>query len=444
MSVIQELTTSSGNCDKQARLIYNPVNDTFFQANEAVGTKNVGERRSDNVTDTGNKKISYTIKDKNKGTNKKTLFLIGTEFLVNQPNDTADPVVSGGMISQAECTSGTNSETANQNTSTSPVQSTASRQNSTEIVTNGTVANSPRQSTSASPYSPQKTPPVTPGLDNHTSSDESSNATGEFSSSSDSEQQPKKKPQHEQIDQRIKLQKEIFWKKIGKNTDPRIAALVPIHAPKMERLSRLQALKQRASMKPKPREGDIVTGIMHEIDKTAEINNSVAPVGAEFVIHELGATKNRVTVTATNSPLTVRPRPPKTKQKRQDKVLPFPQRRGSAHKNQRQQESGITKGGGDNESDTRSDASWPTDQDEATPSFRNHNNKRKTVRKASIKNKEKLGKKKNKIVKKPKKEKPKKLTKTAITNMVYRIRDPVPMPSWDTNLKLEAAKTRKL
>ena len=316
MNDIQALTTSSS--DKQVRLIYDPVNDTFVQANEAVGTKNVGERRSDNVTDTGKKKLFQNPKNnkkkKRKSINQKTLCIAGTEFLVNQPNDNNAP----DPINPDEHTAGTNSQKA------------------------VTGESSPSPSASTSPSSTRKTLPETPGLSTQTSSDDS-NATGEFSSASDCEQQPNPnpKPQHEQIDPRIKLQKEKFWKKIGQNTDPRIAALVPIHAPKMERLSRLQALKQRASMKPnvKTREGDIVTGIMQKIDKTAEINYSVVPVGAEFVMEdELGATKNREIVTATNNPLTVRPKPPKIIQKRQDKVLPFPQRRGSTYKNSKRQE----------------------------------------------------------------------------------------------------------
>ena len=278
-------------------------------------------------------------------------------YLLQEPNKVANNVPD--PINSDECTAGTNSQMA---------------------VTEET---SPSPSASTSPCSTRKTLPDTPSLSIQTSSDDS-NATGEFSSASDSEQQsnPNPKPQHEQIDPRIKLQKEKFWKKIGQNTDPRIAALVPIHVPKMERLSRLQALKQRASMKPKAkaREGDIVTGIMQKIDKTAEINYSVVPVGAEFVMEdELGANKSRVIVTATNNPHTVRPKPPKIIQRRQDKVLPFPQRRGSAYKNSGGQEIGYNKGGGDNDSDTGSDASWPTDQDEAIPSFRTPNTKTKTA-----------------------------------------------------------------
>ena len=421
MDVIKELTTSSS--DKQVRLIYDPVNDTFVEAPEVVGTKNVGERRSDNVTDTGNSKFSHKPQQKNTG-NQKILSIAGTEFLVNQSNKEADnapdPIIPDG-------TSDTNLQmTATVTEETSP---------------------SPSPSASTSSCSTRKTP-GTPSLNIQTSSDDS-NTTDEFSSASDSEQQPNPnpQPQHEQIDPRIKLQKEKFWKKMGQNTDPRIAALVPIHAPKMERPSRLQALKQRASMKSKAkvREGDIVTEIMQKIDKTAEINYSVVPVGAEFVMEdEMGTNKNRVIVTATNNPNTVRPKPPRTIKKRQDKVLPFPQRRGSAYKNPGRQENDPKKGGGDNESDTGSDASWPTDQDEAIPSFRTPNTKAKTVRKANIRNKGKLGKQKEKTVKKPRQVKPKKLTKTAITNMVYKIRDPIPMQTWDENLKLEAARTRKL
>ena len=248
MSVIAELNAET-NCPDHQRLIYDPVNDTFIQATEAASAKNVGERRSDNVTDTGNmiftandyKTISHVLynflsiitnKDKNDNL---TLLFTGTKFLAHQ-------------ASEHISSSGPAKEATNKNC-------------------NPATTNSNKASTSS-----HLTPPVS------SRSGSESEVSAEFSSESGVELQESKKPQHEQIDPRIKLQKEKFWKKMGKETDPRITALIPIHAPKMERLSRLQALKQRASARPKASEGDIVTGIMHDIDKTAEINYSVVSV----------------------------------------------------------------------------------------------------------------------------------------------------------------------
>ena len=52
------------------------------------------------------------------------------------------------------------------------------------------------------------------------------------------------KPIHERIDTRIQAQKDKIWKgngtwkgKIGKMDDPRPSAIIPIHAPKMERMT---------------------------------------------------------------------------------------------------------------------------------------------------------------------------------------------------------------
>ena len=262
--------------------------------------------------------------------------------------------------------------------------------------------------------------------------DDNDSVSPQFSSDSEDEQ-PRKKLPHEQIDARIQRQKEKYWKKIGKDADPRVTALVPIHAPKMERLSRLQALKQRALTKPKAKDGDIITGIMHEITKTAEINYSVVTTGADFVMEKDLETPDNVVI-ATNDPTTARPKPPQMKQSRKDKVLPFPQRRKATL----QPASQASKGAQD-ESDVESDKTWPTDQDDAIPTFRTTSNKRKPKPKQRKKTKQ------TKKNEKPKRVKaPQKLTKTAVTAMVYKIREPLPMETWDTNLKLEAARTRKL
>ena len=134
---------------------------------------------------------------------------------------------------------------------------------------------------------------------------------------------------HAAIDPRRVQQKLEKWKgkpglKIAE--DPRQGALIPIHAPKMERLNKakLKALDERVRQAPIPAEGDIVTPIINDINNTAEINYSVVAIGPEFV------TQSEVTarvVRAENDPNSIRPNPPPTKQKRRDKVIPFPRRR---------------------------------------------------------------------------------------------------------------------
>lgn len=92
----------------------------------------------------------------------------------------------------------------------------------------------------------------------------------------------------------------------------------------MERLNiaRLKALEERARSKSTPREGDIISPIIEDLNNVAEINYSVVAVGAEF------RTQNQVVkMLAKNNPNSVRPKAPTNKMKRQDKVLPFPQRR---------------------------------------------------------------------------------------------------------------------
>ena len=398
--------------DKQARLVYDPVNNTYTQATVTGDTRDVGERRRDIVITTGKKKAG--IECKGKVFNPSIFCYIGTESLVTNtsPND-----IAGQQL-------GTVTTSSPQQQSLTPVSN--NQHSDKELNTSEETAVSQEATTPTH---------LTPPCSSHSCTENDSEVTDEFSSSSGSEQQPNKKPQHEQIDHRIKLQKETFWKKMGKNSDPRIAALVPIHAPKMERLSRLQALQQRALSRPKAKEGDILTGIMHEISKTAEINSSIVPVGAEFIMEkELGSTSNREVVKATNSPLTTRPKPPQQKHWRKNKVIPFPGR-----KKQADQDNGKKKEDQANESVTGSDASWPTDQDESIPSFRKQNVRRKRVQKPSAKKKKEKQTKKKAVVKKPKK-----LTKAAITAMIYKIRDPMSMTTWDDSLKLDNKRTRKL
>ena len=187
-------------------------------------------------------------------------------------------------------------------------------------------------------------------------------------------------------------------------------------------------------MKPNDQEGDIVTGIIHEINKTAEINCSIVPVGANFAMEkDLGQPVNSVTVTATNDPNSTRPKPPKMKQSRQNKLLPFPQRQKQA---KRQQDRRAQKD--ESESNMESDASWPTDQDEAIPRF-SSNNKKPHKQSAKVNKKEKQA-------KKPKGQgkKTKKLTKMAVTAMANKIRETIPMTTWDKTLKIEADRAEKL
>ena len=136
---------------------------------------------------------------------------------------------------------------------------------------------------------------------------------------------------HAKVDSRIVAQKEAHWK--GKDglrgvNDPRGEALIPIHAPKMERMNiaRMKALEARAkASRPPAVEGDIVTPILADIDNVNQINYSVVSVGAEFrtqseVVKQL----------AQNDPNSIRPKAPANMMKRKDKVLPFPKRRMAA------------------------------------------------------------------------------------------------------------------
>ena len=422
LHLFDDLVTTNMAATAQTTLVYDPVNDVYTHVQvEASQDKDIGEGRRDKVTSTGkeyneknnhvdtpgpamqNKHVRVIDVDSQKtelGIITRHLYPTGTESLATQASDN------------------TNDTTENHN---EHEKTTNSTQDTTNLA--------------PQPASSQPLP---------SSSEEGSDGdmSCEFSPASDSEQRQQPKPQHEQIDQRIKAQKDKFWKKLGKNDDPRIAALVPIHAPKMERLSRLQALKQRADRNPKAVKGDIVTGIMHEISKTADINYSIVPVNADFIMENELTGSNRTTiVTATNNPLSARPKPPKQKQSRQDKVLPFPLRRKGTLSPKTNLQKSLAA-----DSDDASDDSWPTDQDDAIPTFRQR--KKKTTKPAA-KGKPKQVKKKGKekAAKQPKvakPKKPKKLTKTAITAMVYKIRQPIQMSNWDPNLKLETARTRKL
>ena len=400
---------AQGNESSRTTLVYDPVNDIYKRVTmNTVSTRDVGEGRHDDITDTGTESLVAPTTT--------------TSEEVNTPPDTPTAVTEEepSLSSVLEPTTVTKT-VANRIQATDPSQH----------------ATGDLESSSSS---------------SSTTSESECDGNAEFSPASEGDQ-PRKKLPHELIDARIQRQKEKYWKKVGKDVDPRITALVPIHAPKMERLSRLQALKQRAMMKPKPKEGDIVTNIMHEINKTTELNYCVTPVGANFIMEsELGNPANTVntadttncsdtnppvtTVIATNNPNSARPKPPKMKQSRVDKVLPFPGRRKQAEQ-ARSKEANL-----EDKADSilESDESWPTDQDDAIPSFRRNNvkNQKSCRRRKQVK----------KPTKKPKKPerktKVKKLTKANVTAMVYQIRDPIPMETWDVNLKLDAIRAKKM
>ena len=142
----------------------------------------------------------------------------------------------------------------------------------------------------------------------------------------------KDRPLHERIDTRIQTQKDERWKgngtwkgKIGKMEDPRPSAIIPIHAPQMERMTkaRLQALKQRAMTAEVSRKEGLVDGIMYEMEKLHDINYSMTTIGAEIVT-EAEMLPAKTVVTATNDPNTTRPRPPKMKFSREQKGFLFP------------------------------------------------------------------------------------------------------------------------
>ena len=246
----------------------------------------------------------------------------------------------------------------------------------------------------------------------------------EETSNVNSEDPQSSRPLHERIDSRIQLQKDASWKvggkwrgKVGQIEDPRPKAIIPIHAPKMERMTKakLHALKQRAANAEAKKKDDMISGIMYEMDKLKEINYSMAPVRAD-IITESEMTSNKTVVPATNDPNSVRPKPPAAKLTREQKVLPFPQRRLKAfqRKNQDTKESRLS-----DSSEVCSDASWPTDKDEAIATF--------TTTKRVVKRKKPAARRVQ--TKQPRKVattvKPKKVTKLTIASMLSCLQHPI-------------------
>ena len=182
------------------------------------------------------------------------------------------------------------------------------------------------------------------------------------------------RPLHERVDTRIQSQKEENWKvggkwrsKIGQMEDPRPKAIIPIHAPKMERMTKakLHALKQHAANAEAKKKDNLVSGIIYEMDKLKEINYSMALVRAE-VIAESKMLPKKTVVAATNDPNSVRPKPPTVKLSREQKVLPFPKRRRQAFQREKQD---AKKSRLSDSSEVCSDASWPTNKDEEIATF---------------------------------------------------------------------------
>ena len=257
---------------------------------------------------------------------------------------------------------------------------------------------------------------------------------------------------HAKIDSRIMAQKKLYWKTGQKGSDdPRQGALIPIHAPKMERmnLAKMKALEARARLAQPPTDGDIVTPIIADIDNAAEINYSVVAVGAEF------RTQNEVTKKlAQNGPNTVRPKAPTTKMRREDRVLPFPKRRIAAvQQEQATKQARKRKGNGTvsgttpgkqralSDSDTDSpvsDASWPTDQDESIATFRSKKGKR-TPKPKTVAARKKTPK---KAINRPKQQK--KPQKKDIDTIIASLQTPLPRHTLTMNSALGEKETKDM
>ena len=237
----------------------------------------------------------------------------------------------------------------------------------------------------------------------------------------------RKIPKCERVDARIQAQKNALWNNranTGKDEDPRNSALIPIHAPSMERMqiAQLEALKQRAenAEKNKKKEG-VVQEILYGMNNLAEINYSVVPVRAEFVTEaEILPNTNSKIITATNDPLTVRPKPPSVKKAREQKVPPFPKGRKQAVKRHLETNRPLKLSESDSD-EILSDESWPTDKDESIVAWKQKKTVRTKTRSETPKPQQK-----SKIIKKPRVTKPKKLTKAATVSMVQKIREPEP------------------
>lgn len=285
-----------------------------------------------------------------------------------------------------------------------------------------------------------------------------------FSSDEDTVQQEKRcdkkeisSERHAKIDSRIVAQKATYWK--GKDglrgvSDPREGALIPIYAPKMERMNiaKMKALKARAKLnQAPPMEGDIVTPILADIDNANEINYSVVSVGAGF------CTQNEVVRKIDQSdPNSTRPKAPAMKMRREDKVLPFPKRRIAAVRQEQAAKEATKRKGksthieetprkqralSDSDTDNPvSDASWPTDQDESIATFRVA--RKKKPGKPINRPKKALA---RQITKKPKNNKrqkqPKKPQKKDIDGMISTLQAPLPRHTLAMNSALGQKET---
>ena len=288
---------------------------------------------------------------------------------------------------------------------------------------------------------------------------------------------------HARIDNRIAKQKTHHWKGKGglkSNEDPRSTAIIPIHAPKMERmnLANLKALEDRAKSKLAPIAGDILTPIIDDINNTAEINYSVVAVGGGFctqneVVKQLAASdpsaatttptthKEVVRKLATNGPNSVRPKAPKGKTGRVDRVLPFPKRRLAAMLHEKETRKAKKRNSTtlpahdtshkqraltDSGSDTPvSDASWPTDQDDSIATLRLRGPNAKTGNGSRhIPPAKKVQQKKGKKVQTRKGKQPKKPLMKDIDCMIAALQAPLPKHVLPSGSSLGEKETKNL
>ena len=420
LRALEDFIQSQGNMAQivqvDVRYEYDPVNDTLkridntkVQQGKQAG---VGEGKLANATSTG-KTLNDRLGMSPTSSIINTLFLTyeGTEPLPEPP--TADAVPNRAT--------GTTKENASHDITTAPNISTHA------VVT------------------PPNSPPDSDDISSCCFSSEETNNDAEKDDSQPTTQNVQgERPLYERIDARIKAQKAEKWKpKKGMQAqDPRDSALIPIHAPGMERVmarANLQALKKRAENRPK--DGDnLMSRIMHEMDNLAEINYSIATAGANFVTEsEVVPSTNKVVIQASNDPNSIRPKPPKSKNSRNDRVIPFPKRRKQAIQREKEARKGTSRLS-DSDSDIHSDESWPTDKDEAIVTLSTRKKRKPTTKPVTKKPKTVKSKPRTKTnaTKAPK------VTRNVINSLLGKLVEPLPLLNPDPGNFLDAKEVSKL
>ena len=203
---------AQGNESPRTTLVYDPVNDIYKRVMmSTVSTRDVGEGRHDDITDTGNNHFYLILIELQIYRN---FFCpdTGTESLVAPPTTKSKEVNTPPVTPTAET-----EEEPRLPSVLEPVTVTKKVENRIQAI-------DPSQHVTGDPESSQ----IPSSSSNSTTSEGKCDGNAEFSPASDGDQ-PRKKLPHELIDARIQRQKEKYWKKVGKDADPRITALVLKH-----------------------------------------------------------------------------------------------------------------------------------------------------------------------------------------------------------------------